>query len=139
MPPSADRLSRHVGAADTSVAVDAFLARLQHPHRDAVQALRAIVLQADAAIGEGIKWNAPSYRTHEYFATTHLRDRRGIGLILHLGAKPRSVGAMGIDDPQQLLAWLGRDRASLSFRGIDEVQERREPLQAILRQWLAHV
>jgi len=115
------------------------MATLDHPHADAVQRLRAAVLGADPAIAEGVKWNAPSWRTSEYFATTHLRARTGVGLILHLGAQARAlpVGGVAIDDPQGLLAWLGADRAQVAFADIADVEARAPALQAVLRQWIA--
>ncbi|MCD9029006.1 DUF1801 domain-containing protein [Luteimonas sp. BDR2-5] len=132
---------RHATPADTSVAVDAFMATLDHPHADAVQCLRALVLGIDPTVAEGVKWNAPSWRTHEYFATTHLRAKSGIGLILHLGAKARALpeGGLAIDDPEGLLTWLGKDRASVAFADAAAVDARAPALQAVLRQWIAHV
>ncbi|HTE17086.1 MAG TPA: DUF1801 domain-containing protein, partial [Armatimonadota bacterium] len=62
--------------------VQAFVAALDHPRVPEILALRRIILDADPRIGEGIKWNAPSYRTSDWFATTHLRARQGVQIIL---------------------------------------------------------
>jgi len=131
----------HQTPADTSGAVDQFMASLKHPRRAEIEALRAIVLTTDKSVAEGIKWNAFSYRTTEYFATTNLRAKRGIGLILHLGAKVRDVPADGlkISDPAKLLKWLGRDRAAVEFENLDEINRNKAALQAVLRQWIKHV
>jgi hypothetical protein len=131
----------HAGAADTSQAVDAFMAALAHPHADAVQALRRTILAADPAIAEGIKWNAPSFRVGEYFATTHLRAKAGIGIILHLGAKTRPGGPkpVAIDDPRGLLDWLAADRAMVVFADLDDVRAKAPAFQALVGQWLAAV
>ena len=133
--------TRHAGAADTRAAVDALMARLAHPHADAVEALRRAVLAVDPAIAEGVKWNAPSFRTHEYFATVRLRATAGIGLILHLGARARALppGGLAIADPAGLLRWLAADRALVPFADADDVRRRAPALQALLRQWIAHV
>jgi hypothetical protein len=128
----------HRKASDTTAAVDQFLAENNHPHKAAIQALRALILGVDPAIQEGIKWNAPSYRTSDYFATTNLRDKRGVGIILHLGAKVRNE-TLAIDDPAQLLTWLGTDRASVSFIDIDDVRLHAPAFQAILVQWISRV
>jgi hypothetical protein len=129
----------HASAADSSQAVDAFMATLAHPHADAIQALRQAILAVDPAIAEGIKWNAPSYRVREYFATTHLRAKAGVGIILHLGAKARPGGPqpLAIDDPHGLLAWLAPDRAMVVFANLDDVNARTPAFQALIRQWLA--
>lgn len=131
----------HATPADTTQAVDAFMAKLEHPHKADIELLRQTILGADATIREGIKWNAPSYRTREYFATTHLRAKAGVGLVLHLGAKVRAlpVGGVEIDDPQRLLKWLGPDRAMIQFGQARQLQAQRVALQALLRQWIGFV
>lgn len=134
MPPA----TAHCKASDTSTAVDLFMAQTTHPHKAAIEALRALILGVDPAIAEGIKWNAPSYRTGEYFATTNLRDKRGVGIILHLGAKVRNE-TLAIDDPAQLLTWLSTDRASVSFVDIEDVRLHAAAFQDILRQWIVQV
>lgn len=118
--------------------VEAFLAALEHPARDLVAALRTLVLGADASIGEGIKWNAPSFRTTDYFATTHLRTRVGTGLILHFGAKKNAIAETGVSiaDPTGLLQWLAKDRALVAIRDADDLAARGPALQALLRDWI---
>ena len=125
--------------ADTSAAVDAFMVGLVHPHKEAIQALRRIVLGIDSSILEGVKWNAPSFRTHEYFATTHLRAKNGIGLVLHLGAKARGNQAIRIDDADRMLAWLADDRAMVSFVGVEDLHAKTGALRDLVRQWLRFV
>ena len=119
--------------------VDSFMAELEHPHKPAIEAIRRVVCGADPAIAEGIKWNAPSFRTAGYFATTHLRAKQGVGLILHLGAKVSDLPGVTIDDPDGLLTWLARDRAIVTFANGDEVRNRKAALEHIVRQWIRHV
>lgn len=152
MAKSKPKSAAHATPADTTAAVDEFMARLEHPFKAEVETLRRLILAVDPSIAEGIKWNAPSYRTtsrrttdsrttSEYFATTHLRVKDGIGLILHLGAKARDLpaGGLGIDDPEKLLRWLGKDRASIELRGAADLAAKRAALQALIAQWIAHV
>lgn len=115
------------------------MAALEHPQKAAIAALRDVMRGADPSIAEGVKWNVPSFRTHEYFATTHLRAKVGIGLILHLGAKVRKDASLRIEDPEGLLIWLADDRAVVHFGDVDEVQTRAAALQAIVRQWITFV
>ena len=75
--------------------VEAFLEKLDHPRKPEIEALRRIILGAHASVHEGIKWNAPSFRTTEYFATFHLRAKDGVALIFHRGAKKRAVPPRG--------------------------------------------
>ncbi|TDK23749.1 DUF1801 domain-containing protein [Luteimonas aestuarii] len=133
--------ARHATRADTSAAVDAFMASLDDPRKPQLQVLREAILAVDPAIAEGIKWNAPSFRTDEYFATFNLRGKAGLMLILHLGAKARDLPAGGLDieDPQRLLTWLGNDRAQVVFADAKAVDARIPTLRAILRQWIGCV
>ena len=126
---------------DTSEAVDALMARLSHPHHAGIQALRRIVLSADPGIREGVKWNAPSWRTHEYFATTHLRSKQGFGLILHRGAKVKELpeGGLAIHDPEGLLKWLAADRAMIEFSDDADLAAKGEALKALVRVWFEQV
>jgi len=119
--------------------VEAFLAALEHPLKREVVALRRILLGIDPAIGEAIKWNAPSFRTTQHFATMQLRRRDAVRLILHLGAKQRELPRAAIADPHGLLEWLGPDRAIVSFRSAQELAANEAALVAIVRQWLRHV
>lgn len=122
--------------------VDAWLARLAHPRLAEIHALRQLVLDVDPAIGEAVKWNAPSFHVGgDHFATMRLAGRTpALQLILHLGARnTRTVPRGAIADPQALLTWLGHDRACIDLMARGPVATLREPLQALLRRWLALV
>ena len=141
--PAGDQNARmpKLTANDTSAAVDAFMATLDHPFKAEVQAPRAAILSVDPAIAEGIKWNVPSWRTTEYFATTHLRGKPGLSLILHLGAKARALpaGGVAVNDPAGLLKWLGADRAQVSFTSPQDFHAKLPALMDLLRQWVRQV
>ncbi|MGZ8490966.1 MAG: DUF1801 domain-containing protein [Gemmatirosa sp.] len=121
--------------------VDALLATLDHPRTPEIQALRRLILGADARIGEGVKWNAPSFRTSEWFATFHLRARDGVQVVLHLGAKVRADADVRarIADPQALLDWRSADRAIATFRDLPDVAARGAAFADVVREWIAHV
>jgi hypothetical protein len=121
--------------------VQAFLDALDHPHKPEILALRRIILAADPAIAEGIKWNAPSFRTSEWFATFHLRAKAGVQIILHFGAKVRDGAGVraAIADPESLLTWLADDRASATFRDLGDVEAKQSAFAAVIREWIRHV
>jgi hypothetical protein len=136
MTTSLPRPPRTTPAADSSAAVDQFIARLQHPHKAAIELLRQIICGVDPAIAEGIKGNAPSFRTVDYFATTQLRAAEGLGLILHLSKKVRERPAFQVDDPKGLIKWLAKDRAIARFSGLEDLAALRPALEDIVRQWI---
>lgn len=115
--------------------------QLDHPSKSDLKTIRKVILSVDPSIAEGIKWNAPSFRTTEYFAATNLRGDSSVRIVLHLGAKVRALPADGIviDDPESLLKWLGKDRAMIEFKGTSELNANKAALRSLVRQWITHV
>ena len=134
-------MATHKSKADTTQAVNDFVSSLNHPATQEIQMLRDIVCEASPSIQEGVKWNAPSFRVDEYFATINLREKQGVGVVLHFGAKVRDVaaGRKSIADPDRLLKWLAKDRATVRFSGKDDIAARKPAFQAVLRQWIRFV
>ncbi len=129
-------------SASAPESVESFLEALDHPHKPTILALRRIILAADPRIGEEVKWNAPSFRTAEHFATFHLRARDGVQVVLHLGAKVRGdtpASGIAVADPHGLLEWRTGDRATATFRDEADVAARGAAFAEIIRQWIAHV
>ncbi len=122
---------------ESTAGVDAFMGVLEHPHKPVIAALREVIRGAAPGITEGIKWNAPSFRTHEWFATTHLRTKEGVAIILHGGAKARSGPSIAIDDPSGLLEWLGKDRARVVFTSLHDLRSREVAFRALVGRWVA--
>lgn len=121
--------------------VDAFLAALDHPRKDEVEAVRATVLAVDGRIAEGVKWNAPSFHVDgRHFLTFKLRPRDVVQLVFHTGAKKRADPApVTVDDPHGWLAWAAPDRCVADFASADDVERRREALTTVVRQWVAQL
>ncbi len=117
--------------------VDGLLDGLKHPQRKEIDAIRNAIGGADKSISEGLKWNAPSFRTQEWFATVNLRSKKHLQIILHLGAKVRSGQKRpAIADPDGLLKWLANDRAVAT---VSDTPADRKALAAIVRQWIKFV
>jgi hypothetical protein len=87
--------------------VGAFMAKLQHPLANVVEALRRIILNSDPEIGEEIKWNAPAFfytgempafdakQYKRHIAVFNLFKKDCVRLVFPTGAK--------IDDSDGLL------------------------------------
>lgn len=117
--------------------VGAFMAGFDHSLKNEITDVRRIICGVSPAIREGIKWNAPSFRTSEYFATIHLRSRDKIQIVFHLGAKVRGdVQSMVIADPGGLIKWLAKDRCLVT---VGNVAANKDALREIVRQWIAYV
>lgn len=121
-----------------SLAVSSFMAELQHPHKDGLEQLRRLLCSISPEVREAIKWRAPSFRTHEYFATLHVRAKQGFGVIFHLGVKKRRRihGHPLLEDPRRLLCWLADDRAMVQFADAKDVARRSAAFLALAKQWV---
>jgi uncharacterized protein YdhG (YjbR/CyaY superfamily) len=128
-------------ASQTDPAVAAFLRDLDHPLKKEFEAVRRIILGVSPEIGEGIKWNVPSFRTpKEYFATIHVRSKETVQLIFHLGAKVRhDQKSMNIADPKHLMKWLAEDRCMITLGKGRDIPANRAAFEAIVRAWITHV
>ena len=103
-----------------------------------IEAVRLIILGASPAIGEGIKWNVPSFRAEkDWFATFNVRARDSVQIIFHLGAKTRpDLRPFKLADPNGLMKWLGKDRAMVTLGSGRDIPANRKALEAIVRAWV---
>src|SRR5688572_14989439 len=91
--------------------VAAFLSQLEHPHKSGVERLRQAILAVDPRITEEVKWNAPSFKLTDHFATFKLHPPKSIQLVLHTGSKPLvPQRQFTLDAPEGLLKWAAPDR-----------------------------
>ncbi|MBI3844027.1 MAG: DUF1801 domain-containing protein [Planctomycetes bacterium] len=125
-------------SSQTDPAVVAFLRDLDHPLKKEIEAVRQIILGVSPEIREGIKWNAPSFRTTDYFATFNLRATDKVQLVFHKGAKVKdnSTKGMQIADPAGLLKWLAKERCLVTLGVGKDISAKRAALQSIVREWI---
>lgn len=138
----ASRKTKSVGRSGTNATneVNDFLAQLDHPRKAEIEAVRTIILGADARIGESIKWNAPSFSTSEHFATLRLQPHNVLHVVFHTGAKVKSTTSeIKIDDPADLLHWITKDRCTATFADMEDVKAKADTLQAVVRQWINQI
>lgn len=128
----------------TVVTVPAFLDQLSHPLKPAIALLRTTILGLDPRVREEIKWNAPSFRISDHFATINLgrktkaRPHEHVMLVLHRGARAKAPKARpAIADPTGLLQWLGTDRAVMTFHATSEVEHQQQAIAAVITEWIA--
>ena len=125
---------------DEPSSVDEYLAALEHPHKRGVQALRKEILSLDKRILEEVKWNAPSFRLRDHFATFRLHPIPMFQLVLHTGAKSKgSPKQFRLDDPNGLVKWAAKDRCTIRFESDVDALAKRDAVTRIIRDWIAQL
>lgn len=117
--------------AKSKETVDEFLLRLEHPLKAEIEAVRTIILNANAKLNERIKWNAPSFYYLEDLVTFHLRPQDQFILVFHHPAI--------VEIESDLLVGDYKDRRLMYFGSVAEVKTAKEELQHILNQLIARV
>ena len=122
---------------DDTDSVNVYMESLEHPLKPVIEGIRQTILEADQGITEGIKWNAPSFYCHGWFATFHLRVKKGVQIVLHHGAKIRNDTTLSstLDDSSRLLNWPSKDRAIVNFVSIEDFQSKEKAFKKIIKQW----
>jgi Domain of unknown function (DU1801) len=126
-------------ALRTDPQVSALVEKLASPLKQQVEALRRVILGVSPHIEEAVKWNAPSYKLGQHFATMNLRTPGKLRLVLHAGTKERTLPAAKVDDPEGLLTWLGEDRCLVTLDGVDDIRARRAALEDVVRAWITRL
>jgi len=110
----------------TKETVDEFMARLDHPLKAEVQALRHIIKGVNPNITEQIKWNAPSFSTTDYIATFNLHATQHVHLVFHNPA----IASIKSD----LLEGDYVDRRMAYFATMDDAVAKKGALEEVVRQ-----
>ena len=108
-----------------SAEVDIYMARLDHPLKSEVQAVREIIRGVNPGITEQVKWNAPSFSYRDYLVTFNLRATDRVHLVWHNS----HIAEIESD-------WLEgdyKDRRMSYLKGMDEVKARRGELERIIQ------
>jgi len=127
-----------IGMERFDPATTALLDAHEHPLREEIDALRAIILDVDPSITEGVKWNTASFCTTDWFATLngpkHVKEPM---IILHAGAKAKGIVLKDrISDPAGLIKWLGNDRAQIIFKDAADIKAKEKALRTIVYTWI---
>ncbi|GAB2787209.1 hypothetical protein GCM10027275_34860 [Rhabdobacter roseus] len=127
----------------TATTVADFMEQLPPPLADLVEGVRQLILSTDAAIGEQIKWNSPSFfYTGEMKPFDPKEYKRDIAVLnLHRGyvLLVFPTGAK-VPDPSGVLEGTYTDgRRLVTIRTREELKAKEEALRAVLRAWLALV
>lgn len=108
--------------------VDDFLAKLDHPLKKEMGALRDTIMKVHPAITEEVKWGGPSFYYKDDMATFSPRVKDAAVLVFHQ-VEGLAVGSVLEPAP--------KGKAYAKFKSMAEVNEKRQDLEAIIRQWIA--
>jgi hypothetical protein len=121
----------------TAEQVKKYIEELEHPLKKELLTVRAIILQANPAITECIKWNTLSYYCNGDFATFHPREQNCVQLILHNGAKVKNTDLKkAVKDEANLLQWLAKDRATIKLT-VADIDQHKAALAQLINDWIA--
>jgi hypothetical protein len=133
------RIVRQAGidADMANESVAQFMARLSHPRKDAIAALRTLVLAADTSITERVKWKAPSFCANgDDRVTMCLAPGDVLQLVFHRGAKAKDTTAFSFQDASSLIQWAAPDRGVVTLEDLADVQAKHAALTALVIAWI---
>ncbi|MBK6284962.1 MAG: DUF1801 domain-containing protein [Draconibacterium sp.] len=118
--------------------VTIFLDSLNHPLRKEIEALRNLILSSNNLLQENIKWNGPNYSwCDQDRITMRIQPPKQIQVIFHRGAKKlQQPQNRLINDETNFLNWKENDRAVVSFKSFDEIENSKNILQKVVSDWL---
>ena len=110
-------------------AVDAWFETYENPQKAGVQRVRALVMAADPRVRECIKWKAPTFVYEGNIASFYPKSKKHVSLMFHQGAK--------IPGDHPLLEGEGATSRTAKFKDLDDIEAKRDALQAVVRAWIA--
>ena len=118
--------------------VETYLAALEPAVRADVDRLRALVLAADPALTEEIKWNAPSFAHEGRDRVTLGLDRKGgYRIVLHRGAKVVDADGFNFIDDTGLAAWPAPDRGVIALKDRARIDSASADITRLIGRWIA--
>ena len=115
---------------DGKSVVDAYMRDLDHPFKQELEAVRAVILGASDKLAERIKWNAPSFYYKEDLGAFNPRATEYAHLILLF------PDGAGMDDTSGLLEGNHKDRREAKFHSLDDVKAKRPALEKLVKRWV---
>jgi hypothetical protein len=118
-----------------------FLDELNHPFREQIEQLRNYILTASDDLTENIKWNGPNYCLgNEDRITMRIQPvtTKQIQVIFHCGAKKQEQPKDKlIANNSKMLVWKENDRAVVSFKNMQDIENGKAELTEIIKEWLS--
>jgi hypothetical protein len=117
----------------------ALLVELNHPFRNEIELLRICILKANQGLVENIKWNGPNYCfDNEDRITMRVQPpSKQVQVIFHRGAKKKEQPKDKlIANKSKMLVWKENDRAVVTFKSFQEIENGQAELSTIVNEWI---
>ena len=115
--------------------VNEYMQQLEHPLKAEVEALRSIILNATSKLAERVKWNSPSFYLasdpKKDLSAFNLREQKHVHMVLVF-----YNGAM-IHESNGLLKGDYKDRRMAYFESMEDIDNKKETLEKVVREWVA--
>jgi hypothetical protein len=119
--------------------VTTFLDGQKHPFRKEIEQLRNYILEANPELTENLKWNGPNYSWNEADRITMKIQppSQQAQLIFHRGAaKQAQPKNKLIATKSKILVWKENDRAIITFKSLQEIDNAKSELMEIVNDWI---
>ena len=113
--------------AKKSPEVESWFAKLDHPQKETMLAVREAVLASDSRIGECIKWSTPTFTFEGNLASLQPNAKKFASLMFHRGAE--------IPGRHPRLRGSGRLVRTMQFEDPKDVRASKKALKAIVKSW----
>ena len=108
--------------------VDKLLEEKKHPMDAEMRRVREIILATDDRVEEAVKWSAPTFMYKGNIASFFMNTKKLVSLMFHKGAT--------INDPNGLLEGDGKEARTARFYGLEDIEEKKEALEALIMEWI---
>jgi hypothetical protein len=115
------------------------LDELKHPFRKEIEQLRNYILSTNTALTENIKWNGPNYcfENADRITMRVQPPNKQVQLIFHRGAsKQTQPKDKLISNKSKLLVWKENDRAIITFKSLQDIENGKAELTSIVTEWM---
>lgn len=108
--------------------VDVFLAKLEHPLKAEMEAVRSIITGANSKIEEDVKWGGPNFFYKEDFATFNPRIKNYVALIFHKGQL--------LNIESDFLEEATKEKVYAKFYSMEQVTANKALIEKMVNTWI---
>jgi hypothetical protein len=108
--------------------VNEFIAKLEHPLKAEMEAVRNIITKTNPEMEEDIKWGGPSFYYKEDMATFNPRIKNYVAVIFHKGSLIANRASFFEDAP--------KGKVYAKFYSMADVEANKTALEQLVKGWV---